>query len=105
MSSTPNPQELRTPLHRDVYDGPRPGQVGQVGTQSVVRLVFGFVDRATAVETHYPRRVVEGAEHQRDAAVRSEVGYRLHATAGEIEPGDAVRVQEPEGVEPAGARR
>ena len=102
MSSTPNPQELDTRSTATSMMTLAPGRSGRVGTQSVVRLVFGFVDRATAVETHYPRRVVEGAEHQRDAAVRSEVGYRLHATAGEIEPGDAVRVQDPEGVEPAG---
>src|SRR5918995_1404831 len=72
------PARARHPVHRDVYDGPRPGQAV---TQSVVRLVFGFVNRALAVETHYPRRVAEGGEHQRDAAGRSEGGYRFHAPA------------------------
>src|SRR5919107_2833796 len=97
----PEPARARHPIHRDVYDGPRPGQVGQAGTQPIVRLIIGFVDRAPTVEAHHPRRVIEGAEHQRDAAIRPEVGYRLHAATREVQPGDAVRIQDPEGAEPA----
>ena len=65
-------------------------------------LISVLTSRAAAVEAHHPRRIVEGAEHQRDAAVRFEVRYGFHAATRQVEPGDAVRAQNPEGVEAAG---
>src|SRR5215210_2083684 len=57
------------------------------------------MDRTVTVEAHYPRRATEGAEHQGDAAVSPEVGYRLHAAAGQVEPRDAVLADDPEAIE------
>jgi hypothetical protein len=102
MSGTPNPHELDTHSTATSTMARAPWQLGESRAQFFVRTVSGLVDLAPTVEANHPRRIVEGAEHQRDAAVRFEVRYRLHAATRQVEPGDAVRTQDPEGVEPAG---
>jgi hypothetical protein len=55
-----------------------------------------LVDAAVAVEADYLGRVVEGAEHEGYAPVGPEVGYGLHTAAREVEPRDAVGLEDAE---------
>jgi hypothetical protein len=43
-----------------------------------------------------PRRSLEGAEHEHDPAVLTEMGDRLDTAAGPVEMGDAMRVDDRE---------
>ena len=62
------------------------------------RLVARHGHLASAGHAQDARRPVEGAEHERDAAVLAEVGDGLGAAAGEVEVGDGVLVEHPEAV-------
>ena len=54
-------------------------------------------DLAAAVQAHDPRRPLEGAEHDADAAVLAQVRDRLGAAAVDVEVGDRVLVEDREG--------
>ncbi len=61
---------------------------------------YGFVvtadNRAVAMDPDDPRRSLEGAEHEHDPAVLTEMGDRLDTAAGPVEMGDAMRVDDRE---------
>ena len=54
-------------------------------------------DGSAPVQAQDPRRALERAEHHDDPAVLAQVGDRLGAAAGEVEIGDLVRAEHPQG--------
>src|SRR4028119_1660487 len=87
----PETARTRNPIYRHVYEGPRSGQARESGTQLVVNIVARLMNLAQSVEANHLWRAVEGAEHQRDASVCLQMGYRLHAAACEVAQGEAAR--------------
>ena len=87
---------VRDALHRD--DDHRPG--ADVGGEAFEELVEPWVPDgnhlAGPVEAHDPGRAGEGAEHEDDAAVLTQVRDRLDAAPGEVEIGDPMVVQDGE---------
>jgi hypothetical protein len=64
--------------------------------------VIGEKDFATAVESNDFRGALESAEKDDNPAVFLEVSDGFHPAAGQVEVGDLILVQDPEGIEALG---
>src|SRR4051794_22702687 len=86
-------------LHQRHAVSARVGDAVDVDADRAAHAAGGVVRRhelAAAVEAHDPRRAVEGAEHDADAAVVPQVGDRLRTTADVVVVLDRPLVDDPE---------
>src|SRR5690606_32007043 len=68
-------------------------------------LVFGAAaaqDAAAAIEPQDTGRALEGAEHQRQASIRPQMGCRFVAAAGEVEIGHIAVAEHSQGIGASG---
>ncbi len=69
---------------------------GEPARQLLEAFVVTADNRVVAMDPDDPRRSLEGAEHEHDPAVLTEMGDRLDTAAGPVEMGDAMRVDDRE---------
>ena len=86
------------PLHLDLDDGTGDLGIGEMTGKGLKIDGALFVDDAFAVEPADLGFAFEGAEHDDDATVFTEMGNGLDTTAIEIEVGDLIGSKDAEGV-------
>src|ERR1039458_10104778 len=69
---------------------------GEPARQLLEAFVVTADNRVVAMDPDDPRRSLEGAEHEHDPAVLTEMGDRLDTAAGPVEVGDAMQVDDRE---------